>query len=250
MEEGSRENIQGVKIGYTQSDEISLFLSDYDKIDTESWYHYNIQKLASVSASMTTLHFNRTFRQKVKEYENSSSIDLEYLKILKSKIDGAIFDSRAFSLPKSEVNNYFIWRQQDATRNSIQMAGQHYFSHKQLQKKKCNDIQDMLINEKQINWNDYPISFKRGVCINKETVKIKEGVYRGKWYIDNETPIFSQDKGYINSKVVDDIKEVLTNLSWRFSFLKEDIQYRSKSKEDLADSITQIQEELNKIWRK
>lgn len=193
------DNIQGARLGYTQSDEISIFLSDYEKIDTESWYHYNVQKLSSVSASMATLHFNRTFRKKVEEYKkNNEVLDENYLDILKSKIDRAIFDSRAFSLPKEEVQNYFVWRQQDATRNSIQMAGQYYFSHKQLQRKKCNDIQDMLINEKQINWNDYPVFFKRGTCITSRPIKIRENAYRNKWVIDDNIPIFTQEPGYIN----------------------------------------------------
>lgn len=73
-----------------------------------------------------------------------------------------MFDSRCFNIPKEEVTNYIYWRQLDATRNSIQMVGQANFSHKELQNKSCNDIQDMLMTQKGINWNDLPTYKKRG----------------------------------------------------------------------------------------
>ena len=118
---------------------------------------------------------------------------------------GAMFDSRVFTLPKEEVVNCVIWRQQDATRNSINSVGQANFSHKQLQNKSCNDIQDMLISEKGINWNDYTTTLKRGSCCVKVPQKINDGTkqesIRNKWIIDNEIPIFTQDREYINSRI-------------------------------------------------
>ena len=114
----------------------------------------------------------------------------------------AMFDSRVFTLPKEEVVNCLIWRQQDATRNSIQSVGQANFSHTQLHGKNCSDIQDMLMLEKGINWNDYPTHLKRGTCCIKKPFKINEGTeqeaIRNKWILDTEIPIFTQDKDYVN----------------------------------------------------
>jgi tRNA(His) 5'-end guanylyltransferase len=94
------------------------------------------------------------------------------------------------------VCNAFIWRQQDATRNAIQMLGQCHFSHKELQNKSCNDIQDMLMTQKGINFNDMPTDFKRGTCCIREGDDLS-----GKWIIDTEIPIFTQDRGYIENTV-------------------------------------------------
>ena len=214
MQETARylcENIQGCKIAYTQSDEITLLLTDYEKIDTQGWFEYNIQKMASISSSMATLAFNNSFRKQVEELQMASTIgslwsdkDEEYLQILEKKLNSAIFDSRVFSIPKEEVNNCFVWRQQDATRNSIQMVGQSNFSHKELHKKSCNMIQDMLFKEKDINWNDYKTPLKRGTCIIKEQY-LKETdnapIIRTRWVVDKDIPIFSADKSYIEQYV-------------------------------------------------
>ena len=111
-----------------------------------------------------------------------------------------MFDARCFSVPEDEVVNCFIWRQQDATRNAIQMLGQCNFSHKELNGKSCNDIQDMLMTQKGINFNDMPTEFKRGVCCVKEEFidETMEGLpLRSKWIIDKEIPIFTQDRSYI-----------------------------------------------------
>lgn len=189
------ENIQGCKIAYTQSDEITLLLTDYETIDTESWFNYNIQKMVSVSSSMATLSFNKFFRFNVETMINKD-IEINYYLKLKNKIDNALFDSRVFNIPKEEVCNCFIWRQQDATRNSIQMVGQYYFSHKELNKKNCNEIQEMLFSQKGINWNDYSVYLKRGSCIVKENY-IKNEVVRSRWVVDDNIPIFSKDRNYI-----------------------------------------------------
>lgn len=207
------ENIQGCIFGYTQSDEITLVLTDYETITTDAWFGYNAQKMTSISASMATLAFNKFFRENIEnlrdnyfEEWNVSDEEFKYVEILTNKIDKAMFDSRVFSIPKEEVVNCLIWRQQDATRNSIQSVGQAYFSQKQLHGKSCNIIQDMLFLEKNINWNDFPTYYKRGSCcykrqIEKEIIipktKEKTIVLRNEWYIDKNIPIFTQDKEYI-----------------------------------------------------
>lgn len=208
------ENIQGCVLGYTQSDEITLILVDYQNRDSCAWFDNNIQKMASVSASMATLAFNRAFDKYRCEFIDSvaelQDFDTEqkYLDALwKAHEKGAMFDSRVFSLPQHEVVNCLIWRQQDATRNSIQSVGQANFSHKQLEGKSCSNIQDMLMLEKGINWNDYPTHLKRGSCCIKKPQIVQptpesEPVVRFKWVIDNEIPIFTQDKEYVNKLVM------------------------------------------------
>lgn len=209
------ENIQGCVLGYTQSDEITLVIIDYEKIESCAWFDNNIQKMASISASMATLAFNKYFSANVykyiEDYKKEHQLifieeDNKYYNTLIDAIKkGAMFDSRVFTLPKEEVVNCVIWRQQDATRNSINSVGQANFSHKQLQNKSCNDVQDMLMSEKGINWNDYTTTLKRGSCCIKMPQKIndgtKQGSIRNKWIIDNEIPIFTQDKEYINSRI-------------------------------------------------
>lgn len=210
------ENIQGCILGYTQSDEVTLVLVDYQNQDSCAWFDNNIQKMVSVSASMATLAFNRFFYNLAQEsknhipYYNSmypmNERDKMYVEALDKAIKReAMFDSRVFTIPKEEVVNCLIWRQNDCTRNSIQSVGQANFSHKQLQGKNCNEIQDMLMLEKGINWNDYPTTLKRGSCCIKVPCKINEGTeqetVRSKWIIDNEIPIFTQDKDYINKLV-------------------------------------------------
>ena len=119
----------------------------------------------------------------------------------------AMFDSRVFNIPKEEVNNCLLWRQQDATRNSIQSVAQANFSHKQLEGKNCNELQEMLWQEKGINWNDYPTHLKRGSCCVKSTYTLEidgKDVQRSKWVIDNEIPIFSQNTWYVNGRITFD----------------------------------------------
>ena len=214
------ENIQGCVLGYTQSDEITLVLVDYQNRDSCAWFDNNIQKMVSVSASMATIAFNKAFTNAFNEWGTNNlpdwdiggtngPVDKILLKLCQiyatAQEKGAMFDSRVFTIPKEEVVNCLIWRQQDATRNSIQSVGQANFSHKQLQNKNCNDIQDMLMIEKGINWNDYPTTLKRGSCCIKVPHRFNEGTeqetIRNKWTIDNDIPIFTQNKDYINKLV-------------------------------------------------
>lgn len=219
------ENIQGCVLGYTQSDEITLVLTDYATIQTDAWFGYNIQKMCSVSASMATMAFNREF-ERIAEgwfhdngpYWGSIGVDVDVdLTIYKrynayqKKMCTAMFDSRVFSVPKEEVCNCLIWRQQDATRNSIEAVGQTNFSHHELHKKTCNMIQEMLWSQRGINWNDFPTELKRGSCCIKrqfeETIDDprnpgqKITVCRNRWIIDHEIPVFTQDREYIEKLI-------------------------------------------------
>jgi len=194
------ENIQGCKTAYVQSDEISLLLTDYDELTTSAWFDKNIQKMVSVSASMATLAFNKNYYDIIlNEKECKCLTDEQWLKY-HSRIDTALFDSRVFVIPESDVCNYFIWRQQDATRNSIEMVGRAYFSHKELHKVNCNQIQEKLFQEKSINFNDLPVYQKRGACIIKEQYQ-KEDAIRNRWTVDDNIPIFTQDRRYIEKYI-------------------------------------------------
>lgn len=181
--------VQGCKLAYTQSDEISLLITDWDKLTTDSYFDYRLQKIASVVASTATMYFNQYVVQKVLEWRESDiKKDKELFRKWASKMGVAIFDARAFNLPKEEVCNYFLWRQQDASRNSIQALGQSKFSQKQLNKKSTNEIQEMLFQEYGINWNNLYTKWKRGFCVIKDNGII----------VDDMIPLFNIDRDYID----------------------------------------------------
>jgi tRNA(His) guanylyltransferase len=155
-------NIQGAKFAFVESDEISVLMTDFEKFTTDAWFDGNIQKIVSVSASLATGIFNQLRPGKL-----------------------AFFDSRVFTLPyKTEVENYFIWRQQDATRNSIVSVAQSLYSHKELMNKKTDEMQEMIF-KKGINWNNYEPKYKRGRGIIKNE----------KWEV-TDLPIFTQEKEF------------------------------------------------------
>jgi len=195
------QEIQGCQIAYVQSDEISLLLTNYQDIDTQSWFDNNLQKMVSISAAMASVTFTQN-SWKIWGVDSSNE-DPYYL------TKEAYFDSRAFVLPKEDVCNYFLWRQQDATRNSVQMLARSLYSHKECTDKNNSELQEMCF-QKGINWNDCPIPQKRGRCIVK-TKTIKEGrnpktgevlqAERSEWVVDNNIPIFSQDRRYIDQHV-------------------------------------------------
>ena len=235
------ENIQGCVLGYTQSDEITLILIDYKKITSSAFFDYEVQKICSITASMATMAFNKFLKENIDEYSlnnmgtafilhgETGRLSDKEKNILKNIMiyeeayhKGAMFDARCFNIPKEEVTNLVYWRQLDASRNSIQMVGRANFSHRELQNKSCNDIQDMLMTQKGINWNDLPTYQKRGSCCVKENHFIENekgtqicfpegcsdpfedeetltGVYRSSWIIDTEIPIFKgEGRGYID----------------------------------------------------
>lgn len=212
------ENIQGCVLGYTQSDEITLILVDYKKLTSSAFFDYKVQKICSIAASMATMAFNESFskiysklyRDKIEHGEN---VD-ELIKTYAFKAGKAMFDARCFNIPKEEVTNLIYWRQLDASRNSIQMVGQANFSHKELQNKSCNDIQDMLMTQKSINWNYLPTYQKRGSCCVRNKIVIEsDGVMataqlrdtskpENEWIIDTDIPIFKgEGRAYIDSLV-------------------------------------------------
>lgn len=176
------DEIQNTAMAYVYSDEISLLLINYNNLDTSSWFGNTLQKMASVSAGIATYQFNKSL--------DNRGIAVHTL---------VTFDSRAFILPKEEVANYFIWRQQDATRNSIQSIAQANFSHRELQNLSCKDLKQKLLEDKDIVWENCPTVYKRGTAIKKE---VSDSVTQfSTWVPDLETPIFTQNRGYIEDMV-------------------------------------------------
>lgn len=229
------QNIQGCVLGYSQSDEISLILIDYQKLTTSAWFDYNVQKICSVSSSMATLAFDKLLKNNVDEYRFSKWDGIlkyedgenEYIKTLLRAVDeGAMFDSRCFNIPKEDVANLIFWRQFDASNNSVQMVGQAYFTQEELNNKNTNQIQDMLMTQKGINWNDLPTYQKRGSCcikrkfwidkndgcefseeysceLEKAGVNSDNAIKKTEWIIDKNIPIFKgENRKYINELIL------------------------------------------------
>jgi tRNA(His) guanylyltransferase len=161
--------VQNCVFAYTQSDEISLLLHNYKRLDTQPWINNELQKMVSISASIAASFMSRRYNRE------------------------ALFDARVFVLPESEAVNYFLWRQLDASRNSVNMLAQSLFSHRELQGKSNSQMQDMMMLGKGVNWNDLPTYKKWGTCLYKDKLG---------WIVDVECPIFSHDRDYIQRHLV------------------------------------------------
>lgn len=210
------EQIPGVKFAYTQSDEISLAINDdFGNVEYQCFFDGNVQKIVSISASIATLEFNKAYIEIVndaygEEFTSDERIlDLNpHIKNYRSKFFKAQFDSRVFSLPNTtEVYNYFLWRQQDATRNSILSVGYANLSQKEMENKNCSQILGML-RDIDINWYDLPIKYKKGTLIVRRAFE-KEATWtnkngevetkrciRHKWTDNVEMPVLSSQHPY------------------------------------------------------
>ncbi len=196
-------NIQGCVFGYTQSDEITLILIDYQTFETDAWFSYEVQKMCSIAASMATMAFNKYFTDEIWHEDSSwkcsmtpQSVEVQkehqdYMNRLRAAAaKGAMFDARVFNIPKEEVTNLVYWRQVDAARNSIQMAARAFFSHAECDNKNTSQLQDMLMEKYKINWNNYPTRWKRGTAWTKATG------------IDYEMPMLKgEDRKYLDSLI-------------------------------------------------
>lgn len=183
-------NISGAKLAYHQSDEISILVTNYDKLTTQSWFENNLQKLVSVSASLATARFNEVMRQTHPEKEL------------------AIFDARAYVMPKEDVNNYFLWRERDAMKNSVSMVAQSHFSNKSLHGLNGIQMQEKLWREEGVDYSTLPTWQRQGVVVKKEKIlaeetaeSLQQPVYRSVWQVDFDIPVFSDNPGYIEQYV-------------------------------------------------
>lgn len=162
--------IQGAVLGYVQSDEISVLVCDFTGSNSQPWFGGVVQKQVSIAAATASVVFSGERRNRPNGFTWP-----------------ATFDARVFTLPNEvEVANYFTWRQRDAVRNSIAMAAQAKFSHKQLRQVNIGRMQEMLFAEHGINWNDYPDGAKRGRVVVKASGE-KEVTFTHKRTGDEET---------------------------------------------------------------
>lgn len=170
------DNIQGAVFGYSVSDEISLFLRDWDKLTTSAWFDNDLQKLVSVSASLATAKFNDEVKRKGIPHLSRGL---------------AIFDSRAFVIPKDEVVNYFIFRQHDGIRNSIQKLGQSLFGHHAIKGLRNNEVKQKIVDEyPDDSWDKLDAMFKYGIAKRKDESVVTYNV-----------PLFKDDRQYIEDLI-------------------------------------------------
>jgi tRNA(His) 5'-end guanylyltransferase len=191
---------------YTQSDEISLVFSTIENIDADMVFDGKVQKLCSISASKVTAAFNKTMLRLLLSFKYPKDELFEKIATGDFPEIDAVFDSRVFVIPDiREVANYFIWRQQDCTRNSVSMAAHALLGHSATMNKSSDEKQEMLFQEKGVNWNDYLPKYKRGTIIKKQTIFVdgqnNEPVQRTKWLPDYNTPVFTQDREYLMSLI-------------------------------------------------
>lgn len=184
--------IQGAQFAQRHSDEISILLTDYDALQTDAYFDYQVQKICSVVASMASTLFVKEliFREDSFTEGGRFSIRDEY----------PVFDARCFNIPKEEVGNYFWWRMLDAKRGSINMYGQAHFSHKELQGLSCDQIQEKLWQERDLNWDSLSQGVKVGFICRKEMVdkpipagpRVGEMVKRNVWIVEGAPKLRSE----------------------------------------------------------
>ena len=193
--------VQNCRMAYLQSDEVSLLL--YQNRDSQPWFGSEIQKITSITASIASSVFTSSFG----DGDHKNPV--------------IAFDSRAFVLPPHEVTNYFIWRQSDWIRNSIQMLGRANFSHNELNNVSTEEIVKMLKRD-GLNWDESDTILRLGRTVVKtKSMELMESVdgdqnvsyyERTRWKVDGNIPRFVEDRDYIESKLkpdfVTDLNEV------------------------------------------
>jgi tRNA(His) 5'-end guanylyltransferase len=191
--------MMGCKLAYGQSDEYSFLLTDFEKEESEMWFNGNIQKIVSVSSSIFTAAFNDHW---------------EKVRPMSFKPRLAMFDARVFVIPsRNDVFQYFLWRQKDASRNSLTMLASCHFSHKQLHGQD-RDAKHELLQSVGVKWTDWPTSFRHGRVVRrvsqqrtvsyvhkKTKEKISKDVEESVWQVDREIPVFTRTSDYLDSVV-------------------------------------------------
>ena len=187
------EDIQGAVFGYTQSDEITLILVDYAKLESDAWFDNRLSKMCSVGASKASRLFNLNFKRvAMREHVDGGMHDSDYFNYA-AKFDKADFDCRVFNIPKEEVCNCIIWRQKDAERNSVQALAQTLYHQSELDGVAINKLRTRMIIDKNVDWNDLPVACKIGSACRKNEYD--------RWYIDDNMPIISNQRDYVEETV-------------------------------------------------
>ena len=199
------------KMVFYQSDEISLVFSDFDSIEAQQMYDGKVQKVVSLTSACATAAFNQA---RLEQFIDSTYTDIQEnvtgngrtavmskLAALRDGFKYGLFDSRVFCIPDyEEVLNYFVWRQKDATRNSISMASHALLGHTLSMNKSGAEKQEAMFEQVGVNWNDYADVYKRGSVIAKQEVKVTNGdaeATRNRWQ-EIETPIFTKDREFFS----------------------------------------------------
>jgi tRNA(His) 5'-end guanylyltransferase len=169
------QEMAGCRFAYGQSDEYSFLLTDFERADAPLWFDGNVQKIVSVAASLFTGAFNRCFSVPGKT---------------------AAFDARVMVISqRSEVAQYFLWRQLDASANSLNMLASAHYSHAELLGKSTADKHEML-HAKGVNWAKQPADFKRGRAVRRSATDER-------WLIDLDIPIFNRDESFLETNFLD-----------------------------------------------
>jgi tRNA(His) 5'-end guanylyltransferase len=216
--------IAGAKFAFVQSDEISVLATDFEDEGSQAWFDGNIQKWVSVASGIATAAFNA----KVVYFNGLLSYAKENILPLSLKKPNVVFDARVFTIADYiEVENYFIWRQKDAERNSVTLLAGAYASHKELHGKGVPERLDTIHNAGD-EWGKHPARFKHGGVIRRvvtvdllkvqqdkldiiSTKKLSERaaakllasdpVARTNWVLDESTPVFTQDRDYLRKMI-------------------------------------------------
>jgi tRNA(His) guanylyltransferase len=168
---GLAREMMGCRFAYGQSDEYSFLATDVEREGERMWFDGNVQKIVSVSASVFTAGFARAFGGEKM----------------------ATFDARVLLIPQAqEAEKYFLWRQLDASANSLNMLASAHYSHEELLGKTEREKHDLL-HAKGLNWAKEAAEFKRGRVIRRG-----EG---GEWLVDKEPPVFSREAGYLSGMI-------------------------------------------------
>ena len=191
--------VQGCVFGYTQSDEITLFLCDYKELNTDAYFDYNVQKITSVIASMATCSFiiHLTHLAAIEFMPNlfgenklASITEEQFKNYTEKAIANVAFDARCFNIPKDDVCNNFIWRQNDCYRNAILSISYATFPSKSyVYKKSVKNLITELYNFGVDVDKDFSRRELYGCACYKDANK--------RWHLDYNIPTFKHNRAYI-----------------------------------------------------
>lgn len=184
-------SVQNAQVAYVQSDEVSVLLHSYKRLNSQPWFKNQVQKMCSVAASIASATFTANSWKIWAPKSPATNPDLaRALAVHGAFVDNvrpAVFDARVFTVPERDVCNYFLWRQKDAMRNSVQMLARSLYSHKECQGKNRNALREMCL-QKGKSWDDVDARWQRGACVYRSAEKT---------IVDTNIPVFSSDRGYI-----------------------------------------------------
>lgn len=174
------QQIQNCQFAYTQSDEISFLLCDWKQFETMQWFDGKVQKIISVASAMASAYFNHFWQKEIGPIPDFTHLGL--------------FDARAYNVPREDVDNYFLWRQRDAIRNSINFIARKFIPHKQLQGLNGLEIKALLYDKHGVAWDHYPGWEQRGSGIVPNPLNDNQ---HSSFIVDDDMPIISENRTYI-----------------------------------------------------